>query len=93
MDRLTSLFEDDIARQHELESAIGDIAGESEEMIAGVIEDRISPSEDKIHLFESSQEDVNDDGLTADEEREIAIALMNEPDSEINDLLDDEDDI
>ena len=93
MDRLTSLFEDDIEMQDELESVIGDIAGESEEMIAGVIEDRISPSEDKIHLFENSQEDVNDDGLTADEEREIAIALMNEPDSEISDLLDDEDDI
>ena len=93
MDRLTSLFEDDIGMQDELEFAIGDIAGESEEMITGVIEDRISPSEDKIHLFESSQEDVNDDGLTEDEEREIAMALMNEPDSEINDLLDDEDDI
>lgn len=93
MNRLTSLFEDDIEMQDELEFAIGDIAGESEEMIAGVIEDRISPSEDKIHLFESSQEDVNGDGLTADEEREIAIALMNEPDSEISDLLDDEDDI
>lgn len=93
MDRLTSLFEDDIEMQDELESAIGDIAGESEEIIAGVIEDRISPSEDKIHLFENSQEDTNDDGLTADEEREIAIALMNEPDSEISDLLDDEDDI
>ena len=38
MDRLTSLFEDDIAMQDELESVIGDIAGESEEMITGVIE-------------------------------------------------------
>jgi len=93
MDRLTSFFEEDLELQDELEAAVGDMAGESEEILAGVIEDRIAPSEDKIHLFESKQEKVNDDGLTEDEEREIYMAMMNEPDSEISDLLDDEDDI
>ena len=93
MDRLTSLFEEDLELQDELEAAVGDMAGESEEIITGIIEDRIAPTEDKIHLFESKQEKVNDDGFTEDEEREIYMAMLNEPDSEISDLLDDDDDI
>lgn len=92
MDRLTSLFEEDIQDQIEFEAATGDIVGESEEMIIGVMEDRIDTNDDKLHLFENKQEEpVDADGLTMDEEKEIAMALMNTPDSEINDLLDDED--
>jgi hypothetical protein len=93
MDRLTSLFEEDLALQDELEAAVGDMVGESEEIVIGVIEDRIAPSEDKIHLFESKEEKVDDEGFTEDEEREIYMAMLNEPDSEISDLLDDDDDI
>ena len=36
-------------------------------------------------------EDIRIDGLTADEEQEIIVAMLNAPDSEVADLLDDDD--
>ena len=89
-DRLTSLFEEDLQLQDELDEMFGDMAGENEEILICAMEDRVLPEDEKVHLFTEQKEEVNDDGLTEDEEREIAVALMGKPDSEIEDLLDDD---
>ena len=90
--RLDSLFEEDIQMQDALE----DIAtnDSSEDIILGVIEDRANEN-DKMteHLFTNESEEVNEDGLTEEEEREIAMAILNgeEDDFDDEDLVDDDD--
>ena len=90
MVRLTSLFAKNIENQVTLKASIGGIADETEDIIIGVMEDRNPVDNGKVHLFENAKP-VNDDGLTADEEQEIMVAMLNSPDSEIADLLDDDD--
>lgn len=90
MERLTSLFAEDIEDQVTLEASLGGIADETEDIIIGVMEDRNPVDNGKVHLFENAKL-VNDDGLTADEEQEIIVAMLNAPDSEVADLLDDDD--
>ena len=90
MERLTYLFAEDIEDQITLEASLGGIADETEDIIIGVMEDRNPVDNGKVHLFENAKP-VNDDGLTADEEQEIIVAMLNDPDSEVADLLDDDD--
>lgn len=90
MERLTSLFAEDIENQVTLEASLGGIADETEDMIIGVMEDRNPVDTGKIHLFENAKS-VNDDGLTEDEEQELMVAMLNAPDSEVAALLDDDD--
>ena len=89
--RLDSLFEEDIQMQDALE----DIAtnDSSEDIILGVIEDRANEN-DKMteHLFTNESEEANEDGLTEEEEREIAMEILNgEDDFDDEDLVDDDD--
>lgn len=90
--RLDSLFEEDVLMQDALED-IGNLTDNSEDIILGVIEDRANEKEDaETHLFtnESSNE-TNEDGLTEEEEREVAMALLNSDDDlglDDDDLID-----
>ena len=87
--RLDSLFEEDIQMQDALED-LGSITDDSEDIILGVIEDQAKNRENsETHLFANEPEDVNEDGLTEDEEREINMALMNGDDDDLD--LDDDD--
>lgn len=87
--RLDSLFEEDIQMQDALED-LGSITDDSEDIILGVIEDQAKNRENsETHLFTNEPEDVNEDGLTEDEEREINMALLNADDDDLD--LDDDD--
>lgn len=84
MSRLNSIFEEDI----EMQDALGDmedLTDNSEEIILQAMESRVDPNARK-HLFEN--EVLNDDGLTADEEREYMMSLL---DNDSDETLSDED--
>lgn len=91
--RLDSLFEEDVQMQDALED-IGNLTDNSEDIILGIIEDRANDKESvETHLFtnESSEEETNEDGLTPEEEREVAMALLNGEDDlglDDDDLID-----
>lgn len=89
--RLDSLFEEDIQMQDALE----DIAtnDSSEDIILGAIEDRANKNDNlTAHLFTNESEEVNEDGLTEEEEREIAMEILNgEDEFDDEDLIDDDD--
>lgn len=90
--RLDSLFEEDIEMQDALED-IGNLTDNSEDMILGVIEDRANEKESaETHLFTNESSDkTNEDGLTEEEEREVAMALLNGDDDlglDDDDLID-----
>lgn len=90
--RLDSLFEEDIEMQDALED-IGNLTDNSEDMILGVIEDRANEKESaETHLFTNEASDeTNEDGLTEEEEREVAMALLNGDDDlglDDDDLID-----
>ena len=86
--RLDSLFEEDVQMQDALED-LGSFTDNSDDIILGVIEDRAVAKESaEVHLFTNESSEVNEDGLTEEEEREIAMALLN---GEDDDGLDEED--
>lgn len=91
--RLDSLFEEDVQMQDALED-IGNLTDNSEDIILGIIEDRANDKESaETHLFtnESSEQETNEDGLTPEEEREVAMALLNGEDDlglDDDDLID-----
>ena len=90
--RLDSLFEEDIEMQDALED-IGNLTDNSEDMILGIIEDRANEKESaETHLFTNeSSDETNEDGLTEEEEREVAMALLNGDDDlglDDDDLID-----
>ena len=75
--RLDSLFEEDVQMQDALED-LGSFTDNSDDIILGVIEDRAVAKESiEVHLFTNGTSEVNEDGLTEEEEREIAMALLN----------------
>ena len=86
--RLDSLFEEDVQMQDALED-LGSFTDNSDDIILGVIEDRaVAKESTEVHLFTNESSEVNEDGLTEEEEREIAMALLN---GEDYDGLDEED--
>lgn len=90
--RLDSLFEEDIEMQDALED-IGNLTDNSEDMVLGVIEDRANEKESaETHLFTNEAfDETNEDGLTEEEEREVAMALLNGDDDlglDDDDLID-----
>lgn len=86
--RLDSLFEEDVQMQDALED-LGSFTDNSDDIILGVIEDRaVAKESTEVHLFANESSEVNEDGLTEEEEREIAMALLN---GEDDDGLDEED--
>ena len=86
--RLDSLFEEDVQMQDALED-LGSFTDNSDDIILGVIEDRaVAKESTEVHLFTNESSEVNEDGLTEEEEREIAMALLN---GEDDDGLDEED--
>ena len=90
MGRLDSLFAEDVQMQDALED-LGNITDNSEDIVLSVIEDRANSKEaNELHLF-SDEPEVNEDGLTADEEREVQMALLNADDEDLD--LDDDDDL
>ena len=88
---LDSLFEEDVQMQDALED-LGTLTDNSEDIILGAIEDRAATKEStETHLFTNESADVNEDGLTPDEEREIDMALLNGDDDlglDDDDLID-----
>ena len=75
--RLDSLFEEDVQMQDALED-LGSFTDNSDDIILGVIEDRaVAKESTEVHLFTNASSEVNEDGLTEEEEREIAMALLN----------------
>lgn len=90
MNLLTMIFEEDIAMQDAVDD-IEDFADDSSDIILGTIEDRYNEKRDsETHLFEKEPE-VNEDGLTDEEETELNVALLNTDDVDLEDLVDDED--
>lgn len=92
MNRLDAIFEEDIEMQDALEN-IDSLMDNSEDIIIGSIEQRYNEIEEsKVHLFtnEATDVEVNDDGLTPDEEAEVQAALL-DSDEDIEELVDDED--
>ena len=86
--RLDSLFEEDVQMQDALED-LGSFTDNSDDIIFGVIEDRaVAKESTEVHLFTNESSEVNEDGLTEEEEREIAMALLT---GEDDDGLDEED--
>ena len=86
--RLDSLFEEDVQMQDALED-LGSFTDNSDDIILGVIEDRaVAKESTEVNLFTNESSEVNEDGLTEEEEREIAMALLN---GEDDDRLDEED--
>lgn len=86
--RLDSLFEEDIQMQDALED-IELLTDRSEDIILGVIDDRADAIESaNPHLFTNEASEVNADGLTAEEERQVNMALLNKEDDF---MLDDDD--
>ena len=86
--RLDSLFEEDIQMQDALED-IELLTDRSEDIILGAIDDRADAIEsDNPHLSTNEASELNADGLTEEEERQISMALLNKEDDF---LLDDED--
>lgn len=83
--RLDSLFEEDVQMQDALEE-LSSFTDNSDDIILGVIEDRaVAKESTEVHLFVNESSEVNEDGLTEEEEREIAMALLNgEDDSELD---------
>ena len=62
----------------------------SEDIILGAIDDRADAIEsDNPHLFTNEASELNADGFTEEEERQISMALLNKEDDF---LLDDDDD-
>lgn len=88
---LDSLFEEDVQMQDALED-LGTLTDNSEDIILGAIEDRaVAKESTETHLFTNESADVNEDGLTPDEEREIDMALLNGDDDlglDDDDLID-----
>lgn len=86
--RLDSLFEEDIQMQDALED-IELLTDRSEDIILGAIDDRADAIEESNpHLFTNEASEVNADGLTAEEERQVNMALLNKEDDF---MLDDDD--
>ena len=86
---LDSLFEEDIQMQDALED-IELLTDRSEDIILGAIDDRADAIEsDNPHLFTNEASELNADGLTEEEERQISMALLNKEDDF---LLDDDED-
>ena len=85
MNALVALFEEDIEMQDSIED-IGDLDN-TEDLIIRSMEDR-SSEEDSVGLFDN-EEQVNDDGLTADEENEANALMMDQLDDELD--IDEED--
>lgn len=77
MSGLDNLFEEDIQMLDALED-IDNLTDNSEDIILGAIEDRANAkAASEVHLFTNESSDVNDDGLTEEEEREVQMALLN----------------
>ena len=89
--RLDSLFEEDIQMQDAVED-IELLTDRSEDIILGAIDDRADAIEsDNPHLFTNEASELNADGLTEEEERQVAMALLNKEDDFMLDDDDDED--
>lgn len=85
---LNMLFEEDIAMADAIDD-IEDFADDSTDIIIGAIEDRYAAKkETETHLFEDEDE-VNEDGLTAEEENEINVAILN-GEIDADELVDDD---
>ena len=85
---LNMLFEEDIAMQDAIDD-IEDFADDSTDIIIGAIEDRYTAKKDsETHLF-TDDDEVNEDGLTAEEENEINVAILN-GDIDPDELVDDD---
>ena len=86
---LDMLFEEDIEAQDALDDLI-DFTDDSEDIILGAINDRISAKEESENHIFANEEPVNADGLTDAEERDLNLELLNS-DENIDDLIDDDD--
>jgi len=74
MSILNMLFEEDIEMQDAIED-IAELNDNSEDIIIGSIEDRFS-KDGEVHLF-AGEENLDDDGLTDEEEHAANVALLN----------------
>ena len=89
--RLDSLFEEDIQMQDALEDNEL-LADRSEDIILGAIDDRADAVEsDNPHLFTNEASELNADGHTEEEERQVGMDLLNKEDDFMLDDDDDED--
>jgi len=94
MSRLDTIFEEDIEMQDALDS-IETLVDNSEDIIIGSIENRYNALEEgKVHLFtnEDADMELNDDGLTPEEENEVNAALLDN-DEDLEDLASDDEDL
>ena len=90
MNYLSCLFEEDI----ELQDSLDDLQtnDNSEDIIIGATEDRYGEKENnEIHLFTDNPiSQINDDGLTPEEENELNVALLNGDITNFDDEPDDD---
>lgn len=83
MSLLSALFEEDIEMQDAIED-IEDFADDSQDIILGAMEDRYNKlKEDEVHVLDDEEDlEVNDDGLTAEEETQVNMMMLNGLDDE-----------